>query len=173
MRPIWKLVPVIAVVAVVSIWFSKFFRNPLVDISLTADGTTRSPPFRLYKNTTYQLFIGLDPMAVDEATCAAVHAAQSNPVPTPCKKLRPPFGPLQWIVTQGSQEIARGSVSGEPADVLRDRNNPWSKDKAMTWGSYSGWFGHPGRGYVIEVHLKSSSVDLAAYHPRFAIVEPL
>jgi hypothetical protein len=151
----------------------QIFRNPLLDIPISPDGTTRSPPFRLYSDTTYQIFIGLDPMQVDEATCAATYTAQSVPVPSPCREIRPPFGPIHWVVTQGGKMIAQGSLPGEPADIPRDRANSWAKDKAMTWGSYSGWFGHSGKDYVIEVSLRSGAVDFAPFHPRLAIVEPL
>jgi len=149
------------------------FRNPVVDIPIVADGTTRSPPFRLRSDTTYQIFIGLDAMQVDEATCAATYTAQKVPVPSPCREIRPPFGPIHWVVTQGGNVIAEGSLPGEPADIPRDRNNHWAKDKAMTWGGYSGWFGHPGKDYVIEISLKAAAVQLSPFHPRFAIVEPL
>jgi hypothetical protein len=151
-----------------------FFRNPLLDIPIVADGTTRSPVFRLYSDTTYQIFVGLDAMQVDEATCAATYTAQSALIPTPCREIRPPVGPIDWVVRQGGKMIAQGSLPGEPADIPRNRSDSWGKDeKAITWGGYSGWFGHSGKDYVIEVTLKSGAVDLAPYHPRFAIVEPL
>lgn len=149
------------------------FRNPMLDIPISAGGTTRSPPFRLYSDTTYQIVIGLDPVAVDEPTCAATYAAQSVAVPSPCREIRPPFGPLHWVVTQGGKMIAQGSLPGETADIPRGRPNSWAKDKKMTWGTYSGWFGHSGKDYVIEISLGSGAVDLAPFHPRFAIVEPL
>lgn len=170
MRQIWKSASVMAIGSMVG---CQFFRNPLLDIPISADGTTRSPPFRRYSDTTYQIFIGLDPMQVDEATCAAAYRAQSAPVPSPCREIRPPFGPIKWVVTQGGRKIAQGSLPGEPPDIPRGRQNSWAKDKGMTWGSYSGWFGHSGGNYVIEVNLRSGAVDLAAFHPRLAIVEPL
>jgi hypothetical protein len=148
------------------------FRNPMLDIPISADGATRSPPFRLYSDTTYQITIGLDPMAVDESTCAAAYAAQSVSVPSPCGEIRPPFGPIRWVLTQGGKMIAQGSLPGEPADIPRGRPNSWANDKRMTWGTYPGWFGHPGNDYVIEVNLGSGAVNLAAFHPRFAIIEP-
>jgi hypothetical protein len=165
--------PLVLFVGSVLMAACQIFRNPLLDIPISPNETTRSPPFRLYSDTTYQIFIGLDPMQVDEATCLATYTAQSVPVPSPCREIRPPFGPIHWVVTQGGKMIAQGSLPGEPADIPRDRPNSWAKDKAMTWGSYSGWFGHPGKDYVIEVNLTSGTVDLAPFHPRFAIVEPL
>jgi hypothetical protein len=150
------------------------FRNPMLDVPISADGITRSPPFELYSDTTYQIFIGLDPMPVDQATCAATYAAQrvAQP-PSPCHEIRPAFGEIHWVVTQHGQFIAQGSLPGEPADILRDQGNSWAKSKVTKWGSYSGWFSHAGKDYVIEVSLKSASVNLQPFHPRVAIVEPL
>jgi hypothetical protein len=125
----------------------------MLDIPVSADGTTLSPPFRLYRDTNYQIFVGLDPMQVDEATCAAIYSQQSVPLPSPCREVTPPIGATSWVVSQGGNLIAQGTLPAEPADVPRDRANPWSKDPKMAWSIFRGWYSHPGKDYVIEIHL--------------------
>jgi len=151
----------------------QFFCNPMIDFPISADGITRSPPFQLYRNTNYQIFIGIDPMQVDEATCQAVYLRQSVPIPSPCREVTPPIGAIEWVVTQGGSLIAHGSLPAEAADVPRGRPNSWAKDPKAAWSIFSGWYGHPGKGYLIEIRLHSGALNLASFHPRVAIVEPI
>jgi hypothetical protein len=151
----------------------KIFRNPLLDIPIAPSGKTRSLPFRLYRDTTYWILIGLDPMQVDASACAAAFPTQSGKTHPPCHEVTPPYGPIKWSVTQYGKVIAQGLIEREPADLPRGRPNPWAKDKDMTWGRFADWSGHPGKDYVLEVDISPGSVDLTPFHPRVAIVEPL
>jgi hypothetical protein len=150
-----------------------FFRNPMVDFPISADGITRSPPFQLYNDTNYQIFIGTAPMQVDEATCQAVYSRQSVPVPAPCREVTPPIGAIEWIVTQEGNLIAQGSLPAQPADVPRGRPNSWAKDPKTAWSIFAGWHGRPGKHYLIEIRFHSGVLNLAPFHPRVAIVEPM
>jgi hypothetical protein len=146
--------------------------NPLLDIPLLPEGTTRSPPFRVPANTTYQIVIGLLPMRVDEATCAAAFP-RGLPPGNSCSEVRPPFGPASWTVMQEGVVVARGDLKAEPVDLPRGRPNSWAKDPAMTWATHTGWRGSGGKTYVIELRLQKGAVDLTPYQPRMAIIEPL
>jgi hypothetical protein len=147
--------------------------GPLLDIPIAPIGKTRSPPFRLYRDYSYNIVIGLDPMKVDPATCAASLSAQNPGIPyPPCHELTPPHGAMSWIVRQGGRVVAQGEIAASGIDVVRGRPNSWAKDKAMGWGMYDGWLGHPGSDYVIEIDVQPSPVNLSQFHPRLAIVKP-
>jgi hypothetical protein len=126
----------ILVCAVVFGMGCSFFRNPMIDYPISADGITRSPPFQLYSDTSYQISIGTDPMQVDEATCQAVYARQSVPIPSPCREVTPPIGAIDWVVTQAGNLIAHGSLPAVPADVPRGRPNSWAKDPKAAWSIF-------------------------------------
>jgi hypothetical protein len=147
--------------------------GPLIDMPIAPVGKTRSAAFRLYADYTYDIAIGLDPMKVDEATCAPRLSALNPGIPyPPCHELTPPLGAMSWIVTQGSKVIAQGRMDASPIDVVRGRPNSWAKDKTMGWYVSRGWFGHPGKDYVIQIDVQPSPEDLAQYHPRLAILKP-
>jgi hypothetical protein len=147
--------------------------GPLLDIPIAPIGKTRSQPFSLYSDYTYDIAIGIDPMKVDAATCASRLVALDPGIPyPPCHELTPPLGAMSWVVTQGGKVIAQGDMDATPIDVVRGRPNSWAKDKAMGWYVYRGWFGHPGKDYVIEIDVQPSPENLAKYHPRLAIVKP-
>jgi hypothetical protein len=145
--------------------------GPLTDIPIAPTGKTRSPPFQLYSDYAYDIAIGLDPMKVDEATCASSLVALNPGIPyPPCHELTPPVGAMSWVVTQEGKEIAKGRMDAAPIDVVRRLPSSWAKDKG--WSVYSGWFGHPGKDYVIEIDVQPSPGDLAQFHPRLAILKP-
>jgi hypothetical protein len=166
-----KSVCVVAVLLVLGCEPGDF--GPLLDIPIAPLGKTRSPPFQLYRDYTYNIVIGLDPMKVDEASCTPSLIAQNPGIPyPPCRELTPPHGAMSWTVTQGNKVVAQGGIDASPIDVVRGRPNSWAKDKAMGWDTYGGWFGHPGKDYVIEIDVQPSPVDLAQFHPRLALVKP-
>ena len=166
-----KLLSVAAVVLVVECEPGEF--GPLIDIPIAPIGKTRSPPFQLYSDYTYNIAIGLDPMRVDEAKCAPSLVALNPGIPyPPCHELTPPVGAISWVVTQDGKVVAQGRMDAAPIDVVRGRPSSWAKDKDMGWSVYRGWFGHPGKDYVIEIDVQPSPDNLAQFHPRLAILKP-
>jgi hypothetical protein len=157
---ILKTISITAVVLVVGCEPGDF--GPLLDIPISPIGKTRSPPFRLYSDYTYNIAIGLDPMKVDESKCAASLIALNPEIPyPPCHELTPAVGAWSWVVRQDDNVVAQGHMDASPIDVVRGR-----------WSVYGGWFGHPGKDYVIEIDLQPSPEDLAQFHPRLAILKP-
>ena len=163
----------VVVAATISAAGCVFFRNPMLDIPISTQGTTHSPPFRLYSDTTYGIFIGIDPMSVDETTCDTTYRQQEVSPPPLCHEIRPAIGAIKWILTQRGKLIAQGMLPAQAADLPRGRPNSWAEDKNMTWEQHGSWFGHPGDGYEIEINWLSEAADLAPLHPRLAIVQPL
>jgi hypothetical protein len=145
--------------------------HPVLDIPIAPVGKTRSPPFRISTDDTYNIMIGLDSMKVDEATCAAAYVRQPGVTHPPCNKLTPPYGPIMWTVMQGGKIVARGSMDASPAALTRAPAS-WAMDKTMSWDAYSGWSAHPGSDYIIEINVQPSAIDLAQFHPRLAIIKP-
>lgn len=165
----WKTV--VALGALIS--GCQFWTNPILDAPIAASGLTRSPPFRLYRQTTYNLAFGLDPVMVSEAACAAVYVQKvGHEPPQPCREVTPRVGKFFWKVTQGDAVIATGSMDAQP-EGLPGNHPSWAKDKTTSWSVFPGWFGRPGGNYVLEIHSEPSSIDLTPYRPRIAIIEPL
>jgi hypothetical protein len=145
---------------------------PLLAIPIAPVGKTRSPAFRLYSRAVYWIDIGLNPMKVTEAECVSMLRALDPRVPwRPCHELMPPHGAIAWTVTQRGKLVARGVLGAETIDIVRDRSNPWAKENSTGWEHHTGWVGQPGYGYVIEVDVQPSPVDLAQFHPRLEIEE--
>jgi hypothetical protein len=169
MRWTWKA----ALVIVVSMAGCQLGRNPLLDIPIAASGATRSPPFRLYSKTIYNFAIGLEPMRVEEAACAAVYLARTGSAPSrPCHEVTPPVAKITWTVTQNGAVIAKGSMDAQPEDLAG--NHPsWAKDKNMSWSVFTGAFCQPGDNFILEVNLQPGPIDLSSYHPRIAVIKPL
>lgn len=167
---ILKLVVVAALVLVVGCEPGDF--GALLDIQISPVGKTRSPPFQLYRDYTYNVAIGLDPMKVDEASCAPSLLALIPGIPyPPCHELTPPHGSMSWTVTQGGKMVAQGGIEALPIDVVRGRPNSWAKDKAMGWDAW--WMVRSSRKRLCHRDRRAAiSGRFAQFHPRLAIVKP-
>lgn len=134
-------------------------------------GHVRTPEFVTSNDYRYQIFIGVPAIQTDEATCLAVRPVEFNgkklEYPNrPCRALTPPVGAIDWVVTAGGSQVARGSSPAFPWEWPRDY------EIAMAWIGIGAFRATPGIRYVVDFDIHPSQFPLEQVHPRIKIESP-
>jgi hypothetical protein len=146
-------------------------RRP-IEVSIPSVGHVQTGEFEIRKPWRYDLYVGVEPVPTDEATCRAVIPMGVGgrkvelPADRPCKALAPPMGAIDWLLKKSGRVSASGSDPGRPWQ--------WPNDypKQPIYWRLVGLvlMRDPGPHYVLELNIQPSSVPAKAVRAHLLLL---